>query len=92
MIVDHEKLNKYVDDLHNATCPLCHNNEWSISDVIFYASEFNQKDGGLVLGGPTRYMPFITITCAKCGNTHVINALIAGLYDSKENLVQKENQ
>lgn len=41
---------------------------------VFELREFN--DGNFVLGGPnSSIVPLIPVTCDKCGNTVLINAL-----------------
>ena len=79
--VDQEKLNSYLKRIKASPCTLCGNNNWSVSDTIFQALEFDA--GGLRLGGTDSY-PIIPITCSKCGNTIFINALVAGLVDQNE--------
>jgi len=56
-------------------CPLCKQNRWSVSDTIWEVQEFFQ--GGLKVGSPK--MPFVSITCANCGNTIFLNAIVAGI-------------
>jgi hypothetical protein len=56
-------------------CPLCGHNVWSIGDryAVLSASEHPTE---LSLGG--KIYPTIPITCAKCGNIHLINLKILG--------------
>lgn len=86
MIINKNKLDEYVSKLKSTTCPLCGQDQWTISDVIFYTSELieDKEKGSIIFGGGNRFMPYITITCPNCGNTHIINALVAGLYDFRE--------
>ena len=62
----------------NQTCPMCGGRTWNVSDKVFELREFN--DGNFVLGGPnSSIVPLIAVTCDKCGNTVLINALSTGL-------------
>jgi len=54
-------------------CPVCGKGPWQANDRIFQLTEFNQ--GNLVLGGPI--VPVIPVTCSNCGNTVLVNAIIA---------------
>lgn len=55
-------------------CPICGGEDWGISD----AHEIRQFNGGnLVVGGGTSLMALNPVTCATCGYTFLINALIA---------------
>jgi len=58
-------------------CPICHENSWTISPELFELRAF--YGGGMVIGNKSGIVPLILITCANCGNTIFINALIAGL-------------
>lgn len=72
-----EKLKEFLDKKVPSMdpCPLCKENRWTVSDTIWEVQEFFQ--GGLRLGSPK--MPFISITCANCGNTYFLNAIVAGI-------------
>lgn len=62
-------------------CPMCNHDAWEVQDKVFQLSEFHQ--GNLVVGGPL--VPVIPVTCTNCGNTILVNALIAGAIDPKPN-------
>ena len=52
-------------------CPICHSNNWTISDEIY---EFRAFHGGrLVVGGPV--FPAVGIICTVCGHTLFFNAI-----------------
>lgn len=73
-----ELINYLNDKWHGARCPLCGEGNWSVTDKVFELREFN--DGNFVLGGPNSAItPVIPVTCANCGNTVFINALVTGL-------------
>lgn len=56
-------------------CPMCDHSAWEISSKIFEIREFH--DGNLVIGsGPI--IPIIPVSCKNCGNTILLNAIIAG--------------
>jgi hypothetical protein len=56
-------------------CPMCGVNNWSVQDSTYQLLEFNQ--GTLVVGGPV--IPIVPVVCNNCGNTILVNAIIAGL-------------
>lgn len=72
-----EIINFISNKWNNQCCPMCGGREWSVADKIFELREFNE--GNLVLGGPnSSVVPLIPVTCEKCGNTVLINAITAG--------------
>lgn len=78
-----EKLIKFINNKwRNQLCPMCGQRVWNVSDKIFEIREFN--DGNMVIGGPdSSIMPVIPITCNNCGNTILINALVAELVEKE---------
>lgn len=87
MDIQRKRLEKFVDGKNIPVCSFCGNNSWSISSKIFQLLEFDTN--GLTLGGPT--YPVVPITCNHCGNTLLINALVANLIDPPEdNSPEKE--
>jgi len=74
-----KKLMEYVQDSWKPPiqCPLCKGNEWVPSEEIYEIREFH--GGGLVLGGGGKISPIFPITCRICGNTVLINPLVAGI-------------
>jgi predicted nucleic-acid-binding Zn-ribbon protein len=79
MKINQEKLNNYLQTIHGSICPLCGNNNWTISDQVFQAIEFDYK--GILINGAS--YPMVPLTCTTCGNTYFINALVAGLIDKE---------
>jgi len=60
----------------NRPCPLCGARQWNVQDKIFELREFH--GGNLVLGaGPI--IPVIPVICTNCGNTVLVNPLVAGI-------------
>jgi len=72
-----EKLNEYLDKINVTSCPLCGNNNWTVSDTIFQSVEFDYR--GILINGAS--YPIVPLTCSTCGNTYFINALVAKLID-----------
>lgn len=61
-----------------ARCPLCGGVKWNVIDKCYELREFN--DGNFVIGGANAsIIPVIPLTCANCGNTIFINALVNDL-------------
>jgi hypothetical protein len=56
-------------------CTMCSIVTWSVQDSTFELREFNQ--GNMVLGGPL--IPVVPVICSNCGNTVLVNAIMAGL-------------
>lgn len=54
-------------------CLVCNNDKWTVSDKIFEIKQFS--DESKIEG---RKIPIITVTCSKCGNTILLNALTLG--------------
>lgn len=77
MRVDRERMDAFLNRIRGPVCPLCGNSNWTAADTVFQAIEFDYK--GVMLGGAS--MPIVPITCTQCGNTHMINALVAGIID-----------
>ncbi len=57
------------------SCPVCGVGPWNVHNSTFELREFNE--GNMVLGGPV--IPVIPVICANCGNTVLINAIMAGV-------------
>ena len=57
-------------------CPLCNTGNWNVSDKVYELREFH--GGGLVIGG-TPIVPVVPVTCDNCGNTVLVNTIVAGL-------------
>jgi ribosomal protein S27AE len=75
--VNAEKLVNHLNEKWKGrTCPMCGGGPWNASDMAFELREFNE--GNLVVGG-VPITPVIPVTCSNCGNTILINAVVAGL-------------
>jgi len=60
------------------SCPMCGKTDWSIMGRVYELREYGET--GLVLGGNT-IVPIVPVLCKNCGNTVLVNAIIAGLVD-----------
>lgn len=64
----------------NKNCEVCGQQNWMIDDTLFELREFH---GGRTVLGSGVIKPLITISCASCGNTKMMNAIQLGLVDPK---------
>jgi hypothetical protein len=62
----------------NRPCPMCGSGPWNVQDSSFQLTEFNQ--GVMVLGGPV--IPVVPVVCVNCGNTVLVNGIIAHVIDA----------
>jgi len=62
----------------NRPCPMCGIATWSVQDSTYQLIEFTQ--GALRVGGPV--VPVIPVVCQNCGNTILVNAIVAGVLAS----------
>jgi len=58
-------------------CPMCGGGPWNVQDSPFQLMKFNE--GKIVVGGPL--IPVIPVSCRNCGNTVLVNAIIAGVVE-----------
>ena len=61
-------------------CPICHNNNWSVSDKLWELREF--RGSHLVVGGPV--VPLVAVTCQVCAHTVFFNAIAVGVVRAGE--------
>ena len=75
----HQQLNEHIKKSWKppATCQVCKSNNWNIADSVYELREFH--GGDLVVGGSGGIVPLCPVTCNTCGNTVLINPLIAGI-------------
>jgi hypothetical protein len=59
---------------------MCGVGNWNVQDSTFELREFHE--GTLVVGGPI--IPVVPVVCTNCGNTILVNAIIAGAVKSQE--------
>lgn len=60
-------------------CNCCGHNKWNISNTLFQLIEFHH--GNMVIGGEVA--PVLPVICANCGNTVLVNAIVAGLVSNE---------
>lgn len=58
-------------------CPVCGNNQWSLNDLVTEMREF--CNGKLPIGTGIQIIPFVSITCNRCGHSLFFNAIRAGV-------------
>ncbi|MBQ4483837.1 MAG: hypothetical protein II934_02385 [Prevotella sp.] len=63
-------------------CPICHNRQWAINDIVVESREF--QHGNLILGGNSALVPYVTITCRNCANTLFLNAIQLGIVNPNQ--------
>ena len=73
-----EKLKQHLADKWKTpvACAVCGENNWNVSDGLYELREFH--GGSMVIGG-SAIIPVSPVTCNTCGNTVLINPLIAGI-------------
>lgn len=62
------------------TCPVCGSKHWSASDTIFQCTEFTGPV--MNIGAGVSIMPFVVLSCDRCQNSIMLNALKIGLVDN----------
>ncbi|MBI2175021.1 MAG: hypothetical protein HYU33_07475 [Candidatus Omnitrophica bacterium] len=78
---DSQALIKYLNEKWaGRKCAQCGVGNWQIQDSLFELRQFS--GGGLVVGGPL--IPVVPVTCANCGNTVLVNAILAGVLPKPE--------
>lgn len=61
-------------------CTLCGRAEWVVGpEFVLLPLQANPFDGAVQIGGPS--LPLMPMTCAHCGNTHLLNLIALGLDD-----------
>jgi hypothetical protein len=76
--IDAQKLITFLNTKwRNHPCPICTVGSWNVQDSSFELREFNE--GNMVLGGPV--IPVVPVVCNNCGNTVLVNAIMAGLVE-----------
>jgi transcription elongation factor Elf1 len=76
-----EILKKKLDEIvkQPITCAVCNNTTWSIADSIFEIREFH--GGSMVIGGKSRIVPIIIMSCSVCGQILFFNAMSLGIVE-----------
>jgi hypothetical protein len=80
--VDSDKLiNHLKDKWGGANCPICKSGSWNVSDRVYELREYH--GGNMVLGGGP-IVPIVPVTCSNCGNTILVNSIVAGLTEQSK--------
>lgn len=58
-------------------CGLCGADEWLVSDVVFQLTELIGGGNFMLIGGAV--VPVIPMTCGRCANTLLLNAITLGV-------------
>lgn len=64
-------------------CPVCRQRHWNVMNAIIEAREF--QNGNLILGGESAVVPYVSITCNRCGNSLLFNAIQLGIVQQSNN-------
>jgi len=79
--VDTQKLIEHLSTKwQNRGCPMCGARQWNVQAKPFELREFH--GGGLVIGG-SAIIPVIPVICGNCGNTVLVNPIVAGIDQKK---------
>ena len=62
------------------SCLWCQGDDWSVGDDVFELRKY--AGGGLMVGGAP-VVPVVPVTCNKCGNTVLINAIVGSVMSSE---------
>lgn len=57
-------------------CPMCGARQWNVQNTSFELREFH---GGDMVIAPGPVIPLVPVMCTNCGNTILINCLVAGV-------------
>lgn len=64
-------------------CPVCGQRHWNVMNTIIEAREF--QNGNIILGGESAIVPYVSITCNRCGNSLLFNAIQLGIVRQNNN-------
>lgn len=70
---------------HGRSCQMCGTGNWNVQGAVFELRQFFHGD--MVLSGPI--IPVVPVNCTNCGNTVLVNAIIAGAMPAQ--VVAKES-
>lgn len=74
-----QRVIKYLTALspQGIVCPVCGQRHWNILNTIIEAREF--QNGNLIIGGESALVPYVSLSCERCGNTLLFNAIQLGI-------------
>jgi hypothetical protein len=55
---------------------MCNARQWNVQETAFELREFH---GGDFVLGASRIIPVVPVVCRNCGNTILVNSLVAGV-------------
>lgn len=61
------------------SCQLCAANEWAVDGIVAITVEHRPNSFEAVMGAAKQTLPCAAFTCRNCGNTVLVNLIIAGL-------------
>lgn len=61
----------------NKQCPMCGHVSWSAGPMPGLVVRGANDSGDMMAGG----YPCVVVTCTNCGNTILVNAIVAGIRD-----------
>lgn len=86
MKIDDRKIADFISrKLGIRTCEACGMNAWTHDPVVYELREWD--DTGTASGDYGAVVPLVTLSCSKCGNTKLFNAVTAGLIDDEDDIV-----
>ena len=93
MKLSDEQINAIMSKLNSIspngiTCPVCGNKQWAINNFVIESREF--QHGGLIIGGNSVIVPYITITCRHCAHTLFFNAIQLGVVEPEQEKRKKD--
>lgn len=62
----------------SATCPLCHNQQFTVGDGFALIELYGSYPTFLMGGKTDKGIPCAALVCTKCGNTFLINLITLG--------------
>ncbi|WP_111937963.1 hypothetical protein [Clostridium paraputrificum] len=75
--IDMEAFKEYMSTKSNNPCYICGGRNWTLPGEFYELRECH--GGNMVIGGNSGIIPVIPMMCTNCGNTVLINPMIAGL-------------
>lgn len=77
-VYDHSKLQKLLENHRkDFACPMCQKKARNLTEQLY---ELRPYSGGDIILGGVAIVPIIPVTCEGCGNTVLINAVTAGVF------------
>ncbi len=85
-LVDMDKMEAHATSkFKHHKCALCDGHEWGISERVFRIAD------NVGITARSSY-PAVFLTCANCGNTLIISAIVAGLQEKSDGNATSEGK